>query len=187
MTVAELIVQFRQLQLHYADEFLIFDLTQLIIPLVTPLLQKRMSPWRPFSDDGDDDDDYDNPADIAYMYEAYADLRELLDKVDTRPLRRSIGPMSAFNRIMWETWMPALRRCLAQAPSIKTCSLECADLIDKWRSLLPKWIVANILEQMIMPKLTADVDEWNPYVLQEGFSSQLLNSSDLIEGHKYFI
>ena len=39
---------FTDLKRDYPDEFLIFNLYQLAIPLFTPLLRQRMSRWRPF-------------------------------------------------------------------------------------------------------------------------------------------
>jgi hypothetical protein len=44
----QMITIFTDLKRDYPDEFLIFNLYQLAIPLFTPLLRQRMSRWRPF-------------------------------------------------------------------------------------------------------------------------------------------
>lgn len=44
----DIINTFVQLKKDYADEFLIFNLSQLALPLFTPSLKDKMSRWRPF-------------------------------------------------------------------------------------------------------------------------------------------
>ena len=36
------------------------------------------------------------------------------------------------------------------------------ELLEAWQPLLPDWILMNILEQVVLPRLTAEVDAWNP-------------------------
>jgi tuftelin-interacting protein 11 len=51
VTLNDLIDIFQDLQTNYADEFLIFNLSQVAIPLLVPLLNKRMSRWNPFDEE----------------------------------------------------------------------------------------------------------------------------------------
>ena len=54
VTLNDLIDIFQDLQTNYADEFLIFNLSQVAIPLLVPLLNKRMIRWSPFEEDNKD-------------------------------------------------------------------------------------------------------------------------------------
>jgi tuftelin-interacting protein 11 len=36
------------------------------------------------------------------------------------------------------------------------------DLLEYWLPLLPSWILDNLLDMIILPKLTLEVEEWNP-------------------------
>ncbi|PIO26301.1 hypothetical protein AB205_0129330 [Aquarana catesbeiana] len=36
------------------------------------------------------------------------------------------------------------------------------DFLDSWVHLLPVWILDNILDQLIFPKLQKEVENWNP-------------------------
>lgn len=36
------------------------------------------------------------------------------------------------------------------------------ELLDTWAPLLPAWIMSNILEQLVLPRLQAEVEAWNP-------------------------
>ena len=37
-------------------------------------------------------------------------------------------------------------------------------LISTWEDVLPQWMVDNILEQLILPRLVAQTEEWDPTV-----------------------
>ena len=42
---------------------------------------------------------------------------------------------------------------------------ECDDIIgflELWQPLLPEWVIDNINEQLILPRLQKGVDSWNP-------------------------
>lgn len=36
------------------------------------------------------------------------------------------------------------------------------ELLDTWTPLLPPWIMGNILDQLVLPRLQSEVDAWNP-------------------------
>lgn len=36
------------------------------------------------------------------------------------------------------------------------------ELLEAWKLLLPPWILGNILDQLVMPRLQQEVDNWNP-------------------------
>lgn len=36
------------------------------------------------------------------------------------------------------------------------------DFLEKWIPMIPGWILENILQQLILPRLQHDVEEWNP-------------------------
>ena len=36
------------------------------------------------------------------------------------------------------------------------------ELLEAWKAVLPDWIIQNVLEQLVLPQLQANVEEWNP-------------------------
>ena len=36
------------------------------------------------------------------------------------------------------------------------------EILEAWLPLLPEWVIRNILEQLVLPSLTAEVETWNP-------------------------
>lgn len=163
ITTDELIEAFANLQKSYPDEFLIFNLAQVVIPLLEPGLKRKMSEWDPFNNNSLDDENMPEQTDanqIFYCHDIYSDLKQLLnDRSYSSDVNKS--NLSPYDRIVWDTWMPSFRKILAQN-TIKKHSFECVDILNKWKSLLPNWILKNILEQIILPKLISETEEWNP-------------------------
>lgn len=56
---------------------------------------------------------------------------------------------------MWETWMPYVRNIVAQWQP-RHC-IPIVDFLDSWRHIIPVWILDNILDQLIFPKLQKEV------------------------------
>lgn len=56
---------------------------------------------------------------------------------------------------MWETWMPYVRNIVAQWQP-RNC-IPIVDFLDSWRHIVPMWILDNILDQLIFPKLQKEV------------------------------
>lgn len=61
----------------------------------------------------------------------------------------------AFHRLMWEVWMPFVRNVVAQWQP-RNCE-PMVDFLDSWAHIIPVWILDNILDQLIFPKLQKEV------------------------------
>jgi tuftelin-interacting protein 11 len=108
------------------------------------------------------DDNFDlTYKNMYYAHEIYTDLKELLNEKTYDSSFKSGLKISSYDRIIWETWMPTFRRLMSNQ-SIKKCSHKCTDLLNAWQNLLPPWILKNILDQIILPKLISETEEWNP-------------------------
>lgn len=133
----------------FADEFIIYNLSEEAIPLLRPLLGRKMLEWRPFVDNAS----VDGPHALDYCKSTYASLMSLLDGSNSGGDQQQLN---AYNRIVWETWMPALRAQLALV-SLKQMGVECVDLLNEWSPVVPPWIINNVLEQIVLPKLVIEV------------------------------
>lgn len=58
-------------------------------------------------------------------------------------------------RLMWETWMPYVRGIIGQWQP-RNC-IPMVDFLDSWGHLIPIWILDNILDQLVFPKLQKEV------------------------------
>lgn len=51
--------------------------------------------------------------------------------------------------------------CFSSAWQCRKCE-PMIDFLEKWIPMIPGWILENILQQLILPRLQHDVEEWNP-------------------------
>lgn len=68
--------------------------------------------------------------------------------------------MDPYHALLWHAWMPAFRGLVGQW-SCKNAD-PMVDLLESWEPILPNWIMENILDQLILPKIQKEVDSWNP-------------------------
>ena len=68
--------------------------------------------------------------------------------------------MDPYNRLVWEVFMPKLRHALSTW-SPRNCN-PVIELVEVWKPLLPHWVLDNIVDQLLMPRLQREVDAWDP-------------------------
>lgn len=55
------------------------------------------------------------------------------------------------SRVLWEVWIPVMRSCVSGwQPRTVGPMVDC---VEVWAPLLPLWILDNLLEQLILPRL----------------------------------
>ena len=73
----------------------------------------------------------------------------------------SIYSMDPYDRLVWEVWMPNLRRELVSWIP-RTTSDKIISLLEDWRPLLPPWVMDNIVDQLVLPRLQSELESWDP-------------------------
>lgn len=149
LTLKGLILCFQTLQDNYYEEYKLYGLEKLVIPLGFPLLSRHFSAWHPFI----------NPTygiDVVKLWKNVLEENKQNTNFNSEQ-QRSMGP---FERLIWEVWMPHLRTAISQW--IPKESEKLIEVMEAWVQLLPDWVTANILDQLILPKLQAAVEGWNP-------------------------
>lgn len=68
--------------------------------------------------------------------------------------------MDPFDGLLWHAWMPAFRGLVSNW-SCKNAN-PMVDLLEAWENILPMWVMENILDQLILPRIQKEVDNWNP-------------------------
>ena len=68
--------------------------------------------------------------------------------------------MDPYDRLVWDCWMPKFRSTISSW-SPRICN-PVIDLLECWMPLLPSWVMDNILDQMILPRLHKEVETWDP-------------------------
>ncbi|KAM6423077.1 tuftelin-interacting protein 11 [Liasis olivaceus] len=147
LTLPECVKVFETLQDKYYEEYQMSDRVDLAVAIVFPLVKDYFKNWDPLKD-------------CTSGTEILAKWKTLLE--NDQLLSHSAQDLSsdAFHRLMWETWMPYVRNIVAQWQP-RNC-IPIVDFLDSWRHIIPVWILDNILDQLIFPKLQKEVENWNP-------------------------
>ncbi|XP_074648738.1 tuftelin-interacting protein 11-like isoform X2 [Tubulanus polymorphus] len=146
MTMSECAELFKDLQNEYYEEYKIYNLSMLATALVTPMVKRELKDWQPLV----------NPSCGMESFQLWKDV--LQDASVT--FSHSAESMDPYDRLMWEIWMPFVRLSIREW-NVRICD-PLIDFLEKWIPLLPTWIMENILDQSVFPKLNEEVDNWNP-------------------------
>lgn len=141
MSLSQMAVEFKNFKDNYSEEYKEFELGDLASTLVSGRVKAHLASWNPL-------------AQPTYPLELFKIWKDVLEgRVAT------LHGVQPYDQLVWNTWMPFLRgavqewNCRHPEPLIV--------LIEEWMPLLPSWILDNILELVVLPKLTLEVEEWN--------------------------
>jgi len=68
--------------------------------------------------------------------------------------------MDPYDGLVWEVWIPRLRS-LVLGWSPRMCD-PMVTFLEAWSPLLPRWVLENILDQLILPRIQAEQESWDP-------------------------
>ena len=131
----------------YYEEYKFYNLSMLAVALVSPILKREFSIWNPLK----------SPE---HGIEIVKTWKNILEESEGN-YSLSDGQMAPYERIIWEFWMPPVRSAILSQWRPRE-SDAMVDLLVSWQPLLPVWIWNNVLDQLLMPRLQKEVDDWNP-------------------------
>ncbi|KAL3268527.1 hypothetical protein HHI36_007636 [Cryptolaemus montrouzieri] len=140
---------FQELQEEFFEEYCRYELAELAPGLVGPLLTSAMAKWDPLS----------TPREFLHVFEQWKDILEkhLNQRGTLEGNKMGIQP---YDSLIWHTWMPVIRTCVSSW-NARDCDIL-INLLEIWITVLPQWIVENIFDQLIIPRLKEEVNSWNP-------------------------
>ncbi|XP_026199995.1 tuftelin-interacting protein 11 [Anabas testudineus] len=137
---------FETLQTDYYEEYKTMGLADLAVAVVYPLLKEKLHSWDPLKDS-------------SYCLEDVGQWRAILESRDLHSSAPDSN-MDPYHRMLWEVWIPVMRSCVSSwQPRFVGPMVDC---VEVWAPLLPLWILDHLLEQLILPRLQREVDNWNP-------------------------
>ncbi|NP_001087642.2 tuftelin-interacting protein 11 [Xenopus laevis] len=146
LTLEECARIFEMLQDKYYEEYKMSEKADLSVAIVYPLMKDYFKDWNPLRDPN-------------YGTDVMSKWKNLLEEGHLSHSAHDAA-MDPYHRLLWEMWVPFLRNIIAQWQP-RNCA-PMADFLDSWVHLLPVWILDNILDQLIFPKLQKEVENWNP-------------------------
>ncbi|KAM0788473.1 hypothetical protein ACM66B_001606 [Microbotryomycetes sp. NB124-2] len=75
--------------------------------------------------------------------------------------------MTAYETMMWTIWLPRVRSAINNVWAPENPS-SAVNLFVAWSSLMPPFLRDNVLDQLVLPKVSKAIDEWSASRLRRG-------------------
>ncbi|MBN3306862.1 TFP11 protein, partial [Amia calva] len=138
---------FETLQADFHTEYKALGLGDLAAAVVHPLLKAWLRDWDPLKDS-------------VRGLEEVGRWRAVLETGQLPHSQPDSSAMDPYHRLLWEVWVPLVRSAVLQWQPRNVGPM--VDFLESWAPLLPVWILDNILETLIFPRLQREVENWNP-------------------------
>ncbi|KAA0186866.1 hypothetical protein HAZT_HAZT001077 [Hyalella azteca] len=150
LTLDEVAQIFDKLHNEFREVYIGYELPYLGPHYLTALFKEALSTWNPLV----------NPTQHQHLFRFWQKLLEgtasnqgVLDQ-----------PMDPYHQLLHDTWFTAVRSTILGPWEPRDCGPLIA-LIEAWKPpLIPVWLCAQILQNVVLPRLTRAVHEWNPLV-----------------------
>ena len=137
---------FEKMQDKFPQDYRYLEMPYMAMTIVVPLLKKRLQDWSPMT------------APHVHMDE-FIQWKSLLQMPNAQE-KRQTEPMDPFHHLLWESWMPSIRLAITSwNPQTPDALIK---LLNVWSEIIPHWMKMNIQDHILLPKLQAAVEMWDP-------------------------
>ncbi|KAI9761464.1 MAG: hypothetical protein M4579_000974 [Chaenotheca gracillima] len=155
-----IIAQLESLEFQYRDEIERYELADVAVAVILPSLRASMETWDPLND-------------ATSIPSYFQRLRGLLkiDSAETTALNGPTNGMQASSRrkksttpyetMMYYLWLPRVRSAVVNEWDVYDPS-PLIRMLEEWKSVLPTFIYTNVLDQLVVQRLSSAVAAWNP-------------------------
>ncbi|PVD28664.1 hypothetical protein C0Q70_11258 [Pomacea canaliculata] len=148
LTLDECVGIFQHLRNEFYAEYKLYDLPAIAIALVFPLMKEFLNHW-----DVLHEPDYG----VITMQEWRLLLED--ENCSLAPIP-SPADMDPYQRLLWDVWLPPVRATILKWNARDYQPL--ISMLNAWCPALPSWILDNILDQLVLPRLLQEIESWNP-------------------------
>ncbi|KKZ60829.1 hypothetical protein EMCG_04515 [[Emmonsia] crescens] len=139
------------LEIQYESVIDEYGLSEVAVAAIHPLFRESMEEWEPLNDP-------------TYLVSNLRRLQSILSR-KPRITQEGNGRLkhytTPYETMLYTIWLPRVRSAILNDWDVHDPSPATA-LIDAWKDLLPEFILSNVLDQLIAPKLSTAIKEWKP-------------------------
>lgn len=149
ITLDECVIIFKVLQNEFFTEYKMYDLESLAIALVFPLMREHLKNWDPMKEP-------------KRGLDALREWKILLEDSSHHDFSKDQSNMNVYQRLIWDIWLPHIRTAVLKW-NVRDCD-PLIELLETWMPMLPPWVFENIQDQLVLPRLLQEVENWNPLI-----------------------
>ncbi|OKL60109.1 hypothetical protein UA08_04689 [Talaromyces atroroseus] len=139
------------IEVEYRDVIDEYRLSDAAVAAIHPLFREAMEEWDPLKD----------PtflvADILRLLPLLSRKRQEEEQSEMRQRQST----SSYESLIYSMWLPRVRTVLLNEWDVFDPS-PATSLVVAWKDVIPAFVYSNILNQVIVPKLSIAIKEWKP-------------------------
>ncbi|KAI9040944.1 putative G-patch domain protein (TFIP11) [Aspergillus affinis] len=135
------------LEMKFRNDILEYRLPETAVAAIHPLFREAMEEWEPLKEP-------------TFLVSHLRRLQPLLSRKKSAEegQRQSTSP---YETMIYTLWLPRVRSALLNEWDVFDPT-PATSLIVAWKEILPSFVYANVLDQLVVPKLTSGIKEWKP-------------------------
>ncbi|KAK4698524.1 tuftelin-interacting protein 11, partial [Phenoliferia sp. Uapishka_3] len=163
--------EFDELLGRFPEEYVGMRLDEVVVGAISPVVRRLFTSWDPLQDPTFAakelkglrkhfliDKDLVAPEEESMEVDVYGESSYSNGASSKKAMDR---PMTAYETLMWTVWLPHVRSSInnSWSPSIPHPAVQ---VFTTWTPLLPSFLRDNILDQLILPKVSKAISDWSP-------------------------
>ncbi|KAI9800708.1 MAG: hypothetical protein M1825_004030 [Sarcosagium campestre] len=158
----EVVLELEALELGYQDEIDEYALSEVAVAAISPLFKTAMAHWTPLQDPAGVVSYIRRLRRLLGIASSQPDAKQLtLRREDDSLARRHRKGSTPYETMMYSAWIPKIRSLVTNEWNVYEPS-PLISLVEAWRDVLPGFIYHNLVDQLIVQRLSSAVSEWNP-------------------------
>ncbi|KAI9846013.1 MAG: hypothetical protein M1837_004419 [Sclerophora amabilis] len=157
----ETVQKLETLEFKFRDEIESCGLGEVAVAVILPLFRSEMDRWDPFEESMSIPSYLQRLRRLLGIDSRIGDDTNSLTHAhyyDRQPRKKSTSP---YETMMYNLWLPKVRSTVINDWDVYDPS-SLIRIIEAWKDILPRFIYANVIDQLVVQRLTAAVAEWNP-------------------------
>ncbi|KAJ5183567.1 hypothetical protein N7492_001183 [Penicillium capsulatum] len=154
----EMTGKLEEMEIKYRDVLDEYKVSEAAVAAIHPLFRQAMDEWEPLQ----------NPT---FLVSNLKRLQPLLSRRNENQGARPRQSTSPYETMIYTLWLPRVRSALLNDWDVYEPS-SATTLSVAWKAVVPAFVFANVLDQVVVPKLSGALKEWKPRSSRRHPSSQ---------------
>jgi tuftelin-interacting protein 11 len=150
------------LEFSFRDELETYGLSEVAVASLHPFFGRSMEAWDPL----------ENPTYITTYLRRLHDILDIKSVSDVKALSlkdvyysrpRQSKSTTPYETMIYTLWLPKVRSAITNSWNPHDPS-PLILLVEAWKDILPEFVHAHLIDQLIVPRLASAVKSWNPRI-----------------------